>query len=370
MFGMNSLRGILWVLPVLMIVGCNGAKDETTEVELPDWLNSSDGETSGDSSTPRFGTSDSATLSLNLKPGDRFPLKKVVEQRLVQSSLNGAPVESRSRLELMFAISVLDVQDERTKLNVRYERVNYTHDVAGDHQEYDSTRPPLDLPVTVRAYHDMVDDGFSFWLGKNNQIVEVEGFTDFLNRCLKNVPEAQRQQVIFGIEAGSGEEGIANFVDNSIGLLPFDQEQTVGATWYKSRNVQRPVPMTMNSTYTLKEVTDQHAVIDVQGAITPSTGLSEVSAGNGVRITVTGGDASGRCTIFRDTGLPLQSQITRTVDMNVMTGAIQFKQQKQVTTTIESFPVSSGAPTMLGGAPASSGISPTASNEPLTLPSL
>ncbi len=333
-----------------LCVGCGSGTKEAKEPELPDWLS----ETSQEASTelPQFAAQSTANISLNLKPGDRFPLRKVVEQELLQNTLSGAPNKSRSRLELMFAISVLEVANDRTKLNVRYERVNYTHDVADEHVEYDSTRPPLNLPMNIRAYHDMVDDGFSFWLGSNNQIVAVEGFTEFLNRCLRNIPENQRQEVILAIESGTGGEGgLANFVDNTIGLLPFDKQQSPGDSWERPQTIQRPVPMHISNTYTLKDLTKDYAVIDIRGDITPSTAMSSVTDGNGLRVTVIGGRTDGTCTIFRDTGLPKESRVSQDIEMSVMlTGAVEFKQLKRITTTIESFPVSSSTSPITIGA--------------------
>ena len=349
---MRGQRG-LWrfVLPLaLLLAGCQkGTGMNKAEPELPDWLTEDAKGSTNPQAEAIFDQLQQANLGLNLTAGDRFPLRKVVEQELSQDSLSGLPQVSRSRLEVMFAISVADRQADRTKLDVRYERVKYTHDVAGEHANYDSTNPPQNVPLAVRAYHDMVGEGFSFWLGADNQIVEVEGFTDFLNRCLRNVPETHRQSVILGIEAGSGETGIANFVDNSIGLLPYGNEQTPGDSWERTLHIGRPVPMHVRNVYTLKELTQDTAVIDIRGSIAPSTTMSSIEDGSGVRVSVTGGETLGRCTVFRDTGLPRESRVERNVQMSVMlSNSLQFNQRKRVTTTIESFPASSSAPTFIG----------------------
>lgn len=333
--------------------GCGLAEGDaaSSPPELPEWLTEEGGkDSSGTSdSMPDFGAP-AATLALNLKVGDRFPLRKVVDQQLTQSSLSGAPQVNRARLELMFAITVAAVDEGRTKLGVRYERVRYMHDVAGEHVEYDSTYPPTPVPIGVRAYHDMVGDGFSFWLGADNQIAAVEGFKEFVERCLRNIPAEKRTEVLLGIEAGSGETGFANFVDNSIGLLPYGEEQSPGDSWERTSHVQRPVPMHINTRYTLKEVTDSIAIIDIHGSITPSTTAATVDNGNGVRVTVTGGDTRGTCTIFRDTGLPKQSRVERTVNMSVQVSETsRFNQQKTIVTTIDAFPASpASSPTIIG----------------------
>lgn len=330
-------------------IGCGDAGMNDAPPDLPDWL--SEGESASeldasDESTPIAPALDRATLQLSLQSGDRFPMRKIVEQELKQASLNGVPQISRSRLELLLAISVEDVQSDHTQLRVTYDRVHYSHEVAGELVEYDSNAPPAHIPQAVMAYHGMLKDGFSFVLGADNQIASVIGFHEFLERCLQHVPESQRQRVMLDIEASSGEKGIADFVDNTIGLLPADVDKVLGDTWKKDRHIGKPVPMQIQTTYTLKDLNNGLAVVSIGGEITPSTSLGQsASANENVRITVNGGHSHGQCTLFLDSGLPKESRVERTVDMTVqMAGGLQFEQQKHTVTTVETFPSQSSQP--------------------------
>jgi hypothetical protein len=259
---------------------------------------------------------------------------------------------------------VQEQQDGRTKLGVRYNRVKYQHEVGDDRLIFDSTNPPDPIPMGVVAYRDMVHDGFSFWIGADNQIAEVEGLAEFISRCLRNVPPAHRQDVILGIEATSGESGLANFVDNTIGLLPCGTETSPGDSWERQQQLSRPIPMFINNQFTLKELTQQLAVIDIHGTITPSLTLKSGETSDGVNIVVNGGNTIGSCTIYRDTGLPKESRIDRFMDMTItMPEYGQFHQSKRVTTMIESFPVTSASMVSRKGAAA-----PPESVQPLPAP--
>lgn len=345
-----GIVGWCLLLSAVLLVGCGSSNGpEKGSVNLPDWLTETDTRSHAMPDSLLAPPPAAADLGLKLNPGDQFPLRKVVEQELIQNTLSGVPQRNLSRLELLFAISVLERRDDRIKLSVKYNRVKYQHHVADEHVEFDSTQPPNPIPLAVQAYHDMVNDGFAFWIGPDNQIVEVEGLTEFLNRCLRNVPEALRQDVVLGMEAGSGESGIANFVDNTIGLLPYRKQTSPGETWERQQQVSRPVPMHVQNQYTLKSLTDQLAVIDIRGTISPSLTVGGGDAAQGVRVRVNGGSTLGSCTIYRDTGLPQESRVDRTVDMTVsMAGAIEFRQQKRITTTVQAYPVSTGAPAVLG----------------------
>ena len=329
-------------LLLLFMAGCGDAGGQADAPDLPDWLTEDDSSTEFEDSsetTPTAPALDRAALQLSLQAGDRFPMRKVVEQELKQASLSGTPQISRSRLELMLAISVEDVQPDRTQMRVTYDRVHYSHEVAGELVEYDSNDPPAQIPQAVMTYHGMLKDGFSFVLGSDHQISSVIGFHEFIERCLRHVPENQRQRVMLDIEASSGEKGIADFVDNTIGLLPADVDKVLGDTWKKDRHIGKPVPMQIQTTYTLKDLSNGLATVSIGGEITPSTSLGQSASNENVRITVKGGHCHGQCIVFLDSGLPKESRVERTVDMTVqMAGGLEFEQQKHTVTTVETFP--------------------------------
>jgi hypothetical protein len=343
---------------VLPSTGCTKTADDAENVaaELPDWLEEDQAPRSRRSKNLRSERDDAeydsaaqndrptaerpGKLELKLNPGDRFPLTKTVDVELAQVSQNGPPEISRRKLEFMLLIEVIEKRADRTRLQVRYERVKYSREVAGEKLEFDSRQPPAEIPFAVRMYHDMVRDGFSFWINEENQIVEAEDFRAFLNRCLRNIPEDRRQQAIIEAE-GNGENGITDFIDNSVALLPFGYRKA-GDSWDKTRNVSRPIPMVIRNTYRLEELNDQTALISISGKVGSSTTTGESLTSNDFRVTVTGGHTNGECTVFRDTGLPRSSRIETLVDMLVQAQGVEFRQQQKTVTTIESYPVAPG----------------------------
>lgn len=362
----NCLLLLMGLSLFLPCSGCTKSSGDAENVaaELPDWLDDDgpspsrktrrkpDAETEEDYNSAAGNDRPSAErpgkLELKLNPGDRFPLTKVVNVELAQASLSGTPEMSRRRLELMLMIEVADRRADRTQLRVKYDRVKYAREVAGEKLEYDSRNPPAEVPFAVRMYHDMVRDGFTFWLNNENQIVEAEDFKAFLNRCLRNIPEEKRQQAMLEAE-GNGENGITDFIDNSIALLPFGYRKA-GDSWDKTRTVARPVPMVIRNTYRLEELNDETAIISITGKVGASTTTGESLTSNDFRVTVTGGQTNGECTVFRDTGLPRSSRVETLVDMLVQAENIEFRQQQKTVTTIESYPVVASAPSRVIGA--------------------
>ncbi len=306
-------------------------------------------------------------LELKLKQGDRFPLLKTIEQTLTQETPEG-PITSTSTLRLLMAVSIDEQRpDGYRRMGVNYQRVQYVHNVSGERLVYDSQSPPQLIPEALLAYHGLANNGFGFWLSPENQIVELIGFEGFLERCTQNCPPSSRQKVLQQIGQESVHDGvasfesIANFVDDSIGLLPYNAtnpEATtvqVGERWTRNRDIRRPVPMQLVTEYTLNKIDDQFAHIGIRGAIKPAA-IQQVGYDHPAefKISMTGGFSSGYCLIDRKTGLPVDSQVQRDLDMNVqLAGGNAFQQHKTIVTTIQTFPHQNA------GATSSSGVQPS-----------
>ncbi len=287
-------------------------------------------------------------LELNLAVNQRFPMIKTVEQTLSQASAAGV-VQSKSKLELILAVTVEELQEDgRKRLRVQYSGVKYSHDIAGEKVSFDSNRSSGPAPPEVQAYQGLVQNGFSFWIGPDNKIIELVGFDQFMQRCLQNTPVSQRETVLAKISETSGDDGVANFIDDSIGLLPYNINKEnhkggavrVGETWTRTRRYTQPIPMTLKTEYTLRELNDHSAIINVAGDIAASKISSPINQkGKSVQIYIRGGKTAGSCLIDRQSGLPLKSQIERILETTVkLANGQEFEQQKQIVTTIRAFP--------------------------------
>lgn len=359
----QSVSGIAFFL--VTTIGLTGCEQESVEglfgaADVPEipvgadaedpFLNrtSSKAESSAESTSSGTEELPEGDLSFSLKIGDRFPLLKTIEQSLVQQSSVG-PVTSRSSLTLMFAITVSQEDAGRRRLGVRYQRVKYRQEILGEVTEYDSQSPPRHVPDSLQIYHGLAGNSFDFWIGADNRIIEVIEFDEFLKRCVRYAPAHRQQELLTQIVATQEDEGFANFVDESIGLLPYDPKATgretavqIGQQWEKTRTIMRPLPMEMRTGYTLNSLTRDRAGIMILGTIEPVKAsqlgpVQQVAAQQS--ISLNGGEIIGSCMIDRASGLPLMSRVERRMDMTVeVPGQKPFQQKKTVVTTVESFP--------------------------------
>ena len=235
-----------------------------------------------------------AHLELRLSAGDRFPLVKTIRQNLVQKSAE-YPANAQSQLEMHMVIQVEDVKPDAILMNVRYTRISYSQDINGQSLAYDSDTHQNAVPADVIPYAGMVNNGFSFWLGRDNRIRELVGYHEFLQRCVQNVSIERRQNLLAEISARFGDDGVANFVDDSVGLLPYNHQVspeaatqvTVGDVWYRERRLMHPVPVFMKSTCRLLSLNESTAEIDITGRIASGESYSGDGAGQS-RIQIRG----------------------------------------------------------------------------------
>jgi hypothetical protein len=365
---------LVWTTTAVLLSGCgwfSSSDEELVEdviAEAEPSVTDASGKNSGDGARQ--------PLTLNLKVGDRFPLVKTVVQQLSQPS-GGGWVTSQSRLVMKLSLSVEEIrpmqivqgqQDPRAgqkRLQVRYHRVQFSQQIPGRPPlDYDSEAPRLPLPLELQGYHGLKDNGFQFWLSADNQILDMLGFNEFIERCLTDVAPNRRQHVRSILASTSGADGIANFVDDSIGLLPAHKVQ-VGESWKKSRQILQPVPMHCTMQYTLRSLTPDFAEVDITGAVAPSATYGPSDQPNReIQLAIRKGDSYGNCTIDRRTGMPTHSNVRQSLEMRVrLPDGTEFDQHKMTETTLEYFP-EQGAPHLAGGVPEGAAGGIAADNRP------
>jgi hypothetical protein len=303
-------------------------------------------------------------FALKLEVGQRFPLIKSIEQRLTQQ-LSSGPVVGHSRLELTLSLQVEELRGGHRRLGVRYHRVRFAQDLGGQYVEYDSSQPRGDIPAPALPYAGLKDNGFSFWLGPDNRVGELIGFPEFLQRCVSGLATDQRPQALAQLQSLRSDDGLANFVDDSIGLLPnpadpqfAGQPLKVGAVWQRAASAHSGGE---GLRCLHKELSPQSAEISLIGAVPTAV---YVDPAHQMKITIRGGQLSGACVVDRTTGMPTQSRIERSVDMVAqLADGTEIPQRKDVLTTVTAY-LDQSAPATGGYVPPANAIQPAGYQPP------
>lgn len=160
-------------------------------------------------------------LRLRVQTGERFPLIKTAEQQLIQTSPS-VSITAITQLQLILILLAEDVTDDYVVFNARYTRVYYAHTVDGHRNTYDSTSSIGPIPHDAGPYTGLVNNGYSVRIGRSSQVEERIRHDLFLQRCVSEVPYERRKTLMNEVAVRFGDEGMAGFIPDTIGLLPFD----------------------------------------------------------------------------------------------------------------------------------------------------
>ena len=294
---------------------------------------------------------DLVDLRLRVQTGERFPLIKTVEQQVTQTSSSSASANAITRLQLSLILLVEDVTDDSVVFNVRYTRVHYAHNVDGHRNIYDSTTSSGPIPHDAIPYAGLVNNGYSIRIGRSNRVEELIGHDLFLQRCVIEVPHDRRQTLMNEVAVRFGDEGVAGFIPDTIGLLPFDTDAKPelasrvqeGDSWNYERKLMQPIPVHLKSMCRVVRVTPAMAEIDIAGRITPGQSYSSSGSSGSHSIRIVGGITSGTCIVDRASGLPIDVDRQEILNIDVLSSkGTRISQAKRISTTVRLFPAERG----------------------------
>ena len=358
-----KISQICLMLALVVSAGCQRSNGPQTP-------SVSDGSRDSAVTVARSEPADLVDMRLQVRCGDRFPLIKTVEQHVSQQTGTNT-ASAVTWLQLSLILTIEDTLDESVVLNVRYSRIQYAHNVDGRRTEYDSATPAGRIPYDAVPFAGLVGNGYAVQIGRDHTVEKLIGHDEFLRRCMAGVSVERRPALINEVAVRFGDEGVAGFVPDTVGLLPFDEDAKPelacrvqkGDSWNYSRRLMQPVPVHLNSTCRVVRVTPKSTEIDIAGRVIPGqTYGSDKSEDNG-SVQIMGGTSFGKCIVDRATGLPMDVERQELLNVQVVApNGTRVFQEKRITTTVRLFPEERGP--MVKTPPTGAGIVPVSTENP------
>lgn len=336
---------LLALLGIGCLVGCGsqGAVDPTSvDLEIPD-------EASGEEvpATSVFDT--------RLQPGERFGFSRRLNTVLTQPG-EGDSMSTRatSHLEMFlvfegFSIPPTLIEAEaglavRTRASpARQFQLGFarcrqiTEFPDGNREVFDSLQSAQTPTRGIVGCHGLMGNGFRFWLSERGELLAVDDFPGFLDRCSEAVAEdGTRRRFRRDLEETWGSENPVQLLHDWIGVIPIRVQQ-VGERWVESRPISSFERQQSSTEYSLVQQEERQQTVEWAGRQT-SRGVPRVD--REIEVRSLGGDWHGSARIETRSQLCADLLETHQSRMSVRTASgREFIQTRTTTLRIERLPL-------------------------------
>lgn len=216
---------------------------------------------------------DKITLALHFKTGQILKLLTTMESNLTQTIL-GQEMNAGSTTGMGYIFEVQQVGDDGTATcKVTYNTVQVMMSMPGMSIDYDSAKPPSSVSPLVKPFAALVGQSFSLRVSPTGHVTDVKGLEAIYEKIVKDVAvpdESMRQGMEQLLKEQFADETIREALEEAIGASFPAGPVDISDSWTKRTAVSRPYPMSMETTYTLKDRKAGIAVIDVVSKIGPN----------------------------------------------------------------------------------------------------
>ena len=180
-----------------------------------------------------------------------------------------------------------------------------------------------------KIFSSMLGQSFKLSMSPKGEVMKIEGIQDLVEKMSNNinVPEQMKEQMRKQMKESFNEEQIRQSFAQGFYIYP-DKPVKVGDSWKKSFDkTMNNMKMNQDLKYTVKEITDNGIILELDGIISSSVNTDSTAA---PKIDISG-DEKGTMEMNRATGLIQKG----TIDMNMKMSAAGNPMTMKVKTIIE-----------------------------------
>jgi hypothetical protein len=258
-------------------------------------------------------------LKMNLAPGDTVVQRLDIDQDIDQVMF-GQNIQMQQFIGMTLRTQFLDRPSEAGGVwaAITYDRVQFKQTGPQGNLDYDSADPPDPVPMGARAFTGMVGRTLQVEYHADGRVVQIEGIDAMMQAMVEalDLPEGpSREALETAMKSQMNPDTLKQMINMASGFYP-DRPVARGESWDDRQKVAGMMPMTIDTTYTLKDYDEQHATLDLVGKIGPNPD-AQAPVVNGAELDAEmNGTQTGQTLINRKTGWPIRSSI----DQNMVGG--------------------------------------------------
>ena len=291
------------------------------------------------------------TIRLRYRFPDAEPIRtRVTTETESTQTVQGMTQTMRQTTSMDFSMAVTGRTPEGD-VHVRhlYEAVRVTSESPMGNFTYDSADPPASLPPALQAYGAMVGASFDMTVSPEGRVTAFTGLDAMMDRMLTGMelpPGPAGDMVRKSLEDQFGDDAMAEFMKSVLTPFP-DRPLTVGDTWTQVSHASFGIPLTHETSFTLRSVENGVALFETVGTFrTDSTSVQTM--GTMIQRFTLVGYAAGTLEVNVSDGQLVRGRTEGNMEGSVAItgpmGEMKIPMKTRTVTTTETIPPGEGAP--------------------------
>ena len=197
-------------------------------------------------------------------------------------------------IKMSIAHKVVAINDSVYTMEVSYASMSMNVSAMGNDITFssddkgDATGPMAQVTGMVsKLLKSIINKPFTMELSKTGHVLSVKNMDVLFNSMFSGLPDVadeQRAQLKAQLEKSFGEQSIKNNFQQAFPVFP-SRKIAVNDQWNGQVNIESTITAKINTTYTLKEITDKAYIVHGEGSIA-SSGEPQQQTVNGMSTTI------------------------------------------------------------------------------------
>ena len=259
----------------------------------------------------------SYNLEFKPKPGTKYEVQLTTNSITTQDVM-GNKVDVKSLTEMVMNYDIEDGTNGGADKIIRmtFKSMRSSQSADGNEVVVDTNIPDTSNPSAV-IMHEMMGAQFVIGINSKGEVIDVKGQDEFIKKVIEaasSKSNAMSSQMIAGARNFMSDDILKNMMEQSFKIFPGTKVKT-GDSWKKSMIITRPLPMNIESNFTLDKVEGNVAKLNIASVVTPGKGGMEMM---GTTIeTELSGTQSGSMDIDTETGMTIVADIKQNIAGNM-----------------------------------------------------
>jgi len=242
---------------------------------------------------------------LQLERGQSFRSETITRQVITQN-VGGQDTKVDLAVGTTYKYDVQGVAPDGTvTLKVTIDGTSLKMDAASLKVDYDSAKPPEQIPPQAQGVAAMVGKSFGMEMSAQGEITRVEGVEAMLESVLAEGGSAEAKAQI---QKQFGGDGMVATMQGMLAPYP-DKPVGVGDSWSRTVSVTTGFPMQVDSTYTLKGRAGGMATLAVESTIKTDPNAEPIAVGPMKATVELSGKRTGEMVVHETAGWTMSSKL-------------------------------------------------------------